>query len=81
MPRLRLPPDDRPRVLGAGGLGMSGDTQLFRGRVEDGFGYEVNATGTPALIPLLFNGAELRSLMRVYPERYRSPQSVSIASI
>ena len=78
--RLRLPENQRSSA----GESAAEDAatplpRLFRGRVSDGIAYEMNATGpaAPLLVPLLFEGAPMRALMTLEPERMRAPMRIA----
>lgn len=69
--RLKLPEQQRGQNEAAASRPQS---QLFRGTISGGLGYEITGDGEARLIQLLFPDAVVQPLMKLRPERYRAPQ-------
>lgn len=75
LPRLRVPAGQP--TGGEVAPNTEVELQLFRGRIAGGFAYEISATQSPLLMPLLVEDAALRPILTLRPERYRAPYSAA----
>ena len=74
--RLALPEERRQ----SGSTSSYLNAQLFRGSVGGGVGYEITGLEEAILIPLLFEDAQMQTVMKLRPERYRTLQRAVTAS-